>query len=104
MKLTSINRFSKCFGNNKIKLFDKITLKPIIITNNFQPINENDVIIEKMPYNRFTYESIKKIYDVEVYQNGTIKYYINMKESEKTKYHTEIENFFNDDIQKTINN
>jgi hypothetical protein len=82
-------------------LFDKITLQPITITNNFQPINDDDIIIEKKSYNRFTYESIKKLYDIEVYYDGSIKYYINMVESEKTKYHQNIELFFKDEIEKT---
>ena len=93
----SIERFRKFFGIKKVLLrYNEI---PIVA---WQEIKKGEVLDEKW-FNRFTYESAKNMYDVEIEVNTTnVKYFQNMKECEKNKYHGLIEQHFVEDIKKTI--
>jgi len=89
--------FYKSIGLSKVLLrYNKEHTTP------FQPVAEEE-ILNRFWFNRFTYESNKNLYDVEVRYDGKIEYYQNMKICEKNRYHKKIEEHFKEDIQKTIN-
>ena len=89
--------FYKSIGLSKVLLrYNKEHTTP------FQPVAEEE-ILDRFWFNRFTYESNKNLYDVEVRYDGKIEYYQNMKIREKNRYHKKIEEHFKEDIQKTIN-
>lgn len=88
-------RFYKSYGNCKVILKDGFICQP------FQDIKSSD-IIRKDYYNRFTYESKNKLYDIEIYYNGKKIYYINMKKTEKCIYHDYIEKKYFQEILETI--
>ena len=93
----SIERFRRFFGIKKVLLrYNEI---PIVA---WQEIKKGEVLDEKW-FNRFTYESAKNMYDVEIEVNTTnVKYFQNMKECEKNKYHDMIEKYYAEDIKKTM--
>ncbi len=89
--------YSKYIGGKKVLL--KYNSEPI---TPFQEVKRSEILSEFW-FNRFTYESGKNIYDVEVEVNThNIKYYQNMKPCEKNKYHERIEKYYIEDIKKTI--
>ena len=89
--------YSKCFGVKKVLL--KYKDKPITA---FQEIKREEILDEKW-FNRFTYESAKNMYDVEVEVDTTnVKYYQNMEICKKNKYHGMIETYYAEDIAKTM--
>ena len=89
--------YSKCFGFKKVLL--KYNDKPIVA---FQEVKRGEILDEKW-FNRFTKETGSSIYDVEIEVNTTnIKYYQNMKECEKNRYHVMIEGYYAEDIAKTM--
>ena len=88
--------FYKSLGLSKVLLkYNKEHTAP------FQPVKEEE-ILDRFWFNRFTYESYKNLYDIEVCYDGKIKYYQNMKVCEKNRYHKKIEEHFREDIEKTI--
>ena len=89
--------FSKSIGLSKVLLrYNGEYITP------FRPVREEE-ILDRFWFNRFTYESNKNLYDIEVCYDGKIKYYQNMKVCEKNRYHKKIEEHFKEDIEKTIN-
>lgn len=93
----SENNFSKCFGIKKVLLRYNNEF-----TTPWQEIKRGEILDEKW-LNRFTYESSKNMYDVEVEVNTTnVKYFQNMKECEKNKYHGIIEEYYAEDIKKSM--
>ena len=89
--------YSKCFGIKKVLL--KYNEIPITA---FQEVKQEEIFDVKW-YNRFTYESKKNMYDVEIEVNTTnVRYYQNMKSCERNKYHGLIEKYFVEDINKTM--
>lgn len=93
----SEDRFSKFFGIKKVLLrYNEIPITA------WQEIKKGEVLGEKW-FNRFTYESCKNIYDVEIEVNTTnVKYYYNMVECKKHRYHVLIEEYYAEDIKKTM--
>ena len=88
--------------------YKSIGLSKVLLRHNeehitpFQPIAEEE-ILDKFWFNRFSYESVSNLYDVEVRYDGKIEYYQNMKIcEEKNRYHKKIEEHFKEDIEKTI--
>ena len=70
-------------------------------TTPFQPVAEEEML-DRYWYNRFSYESVIGLYDVEVRYDGKIEYYQNKKVCDKNRYHKKIEEHFKEDIEKTI--
>lgn len=93
----SENHFSKCFGIRKVLLKHNEIPRTV-----GQEIKKEEVLDEKW-FNRFTYESCKNIYDVDVEVNTTnVKYYYNMVECKKHRYHVLIEKYYAEDIKKSM--
>ena len=88
-------------------LYKSIGLSKVLLrfnkehTTPFQPVAEEE-ILDRYWFNRFSYESVIGLYDVEVRYDGKIEYYQNMKICEKNRYHKKIEEHFKEDIEKTI--